>query len=162
MTLIVELVPLEDILSLRREVLHPTLPLEALRQPYDSHAGTFHLAAIDEGVVVGCLSLTHEPFLGSPSRPVPRLQLQLHKLAVKASRQGQGLGKLLMQNLVEILSTDTEVIPNGSQALLHFDARLNATSFYERIGMEVLDPEIFTKGVEKFEHVRMGRLINAS
>ena len=64
-----------------------------------------------------------------------------------------------MRTLIGEIIADHKVLPPGDHGLLHFDARMNAVPFYKSIGMVVLDPNVFIKGVEELEHLRMGRYL---
>lgn len=150
---------------LRHSVLWPSIPVDDQLYPYDALPSTVHLGAFSpshEPPLVGCLTLVQEPFTrpNSLKSPPPPAQVQLRKFAVDGKLQGQGIGRLLFQ---EAVKTCREV-GEGQPVLLHLDAREEQVGFYQRLGMDVLDPEVFGKrgagglGPE-IPHVRMGKVL---
>ena len=81
-----------------------------------------HYLALDDGVVVGCLLCW--PVEGRPGVG------QLMQMAVAADRQGQGIGRHLVQRL----------LGDAAELGLHTvtcHARADVVGFYERLGFEV-------------------------
>lgn len=178
----------EQTAPLRHAVLWPTVDPNRQLLPYDHlptthHFGAFvlstpsdlhlpqeYLPALSDQQPVGVLTVTLEPYVHPQRLPPsyrPAVGHQLHKFGVLQSLQGQGVGRRLLSHLVDYLTTeisgrgeDKDVEP----VLLHFDARANQRGFYERLGMEMLDPEIFIKrgptgDGPPAEYVRMGKLL---
>jgi len=104
----------------------------------------------------------------------PTRHVQLRKFTVLSQLQGMGIGRLLLRAAMQPLGSrisDDSSHPAAStdssdkeRTLLHFDARIKQRGFYERLGFEVLDPEVFLKygptGKEVgVEHIRMGAVL---
>jgi GNAT superfamily N-acetyltransferase len=178
----------EQTAPLRHAVLWPTVDPKRQLLPYDHlptthHFGAFilsspsdlhlpqeYLPAPSDQRPVGVLTVTLEPYARPERLPPsyrPAVGHQLHKFGVLQSLQGQGVGRRLLSHLVDHLTAEIsaggEEQP-GNPVLLHFDARANQRGFYERLGMEMLDPEIFIKrgptgDGPPSEYVRMGKLL---
>lgn len=177
----------EQTAPLRHAVLWPTVDPKRQLLPYDHlpttlHFGAFilstpsdihlppeYLPASASQQPVGVLTVTLEPYAHPERLPPsyrPAVGRQLHKFGVLQSLQGQGVGRQLLFHLVDHLTS--EIRARGEEqpepVLLHFDARANQRGFYERLGMEMLDPEIFVKrgptgDAPPAEYVRMGKLL---
>ncbi|GFZ49681.1 hypothetical protein JCM24511_07083 [Saitozyma sp. JCM 24511] len=178
----------EQTAPLRHAVLWPTVDPNRQLLPYDHlptthHFGAFvlstpsnlhlpqeYLPSLPDQQPVGVLTLTLEPYAHPQRLPPsyrPAVGHQLHKFGVLQSLQGQGVGRRLLSHLVDYLTAETSARGEDKPVepvLLHFDARANQRGFYERLGMEMLDPEIFIKrgptgDGPPAEYVRMGKLL---
>ena len=67
--------------------------------PYDLMAETVHIGAFDGEVVVGCASVFPEAHEDEP------LAWRLRGMAVDPSRQGQGIGRLVLEAAVEVVTS---------------------------------------------------------
>jgi phosphoribosylformimino-5-aminoimidazole carboxamide ribotide isomerase len=103
-----------DALPLRRDVLYPGLPLDAVRLEQDD-AG-LHFGIFEEGGLVSVASL----FLKGQAA-------QFRKLATMPARQGRGYGSLLIRHMANECR-------NRGMLLLWCHARRTAESFYARLG----------------------------
>jgi GNAT superfamily N-acetyltransferase len=133
LTVSVSEVPLEAVLPLRRAVLRSHRPGLPVVDQEDSVPGTFHLAVVDDGgggAVVAVATLTPEPCPVRPTAP-PAMAVRLRGMAVRPDRQGEGLGRLLLDAAVARLRAD-------GVALLWANARDTALGFYQRLGLEAV------------------------
>jgi GNAT superfamily N-acetyltransferase len=128
-------VPVERILPLRAQVLRDGGSVDSARYAGDVAPDAVHLAALDDsGAVVGCASWWAEP-------PGWRLR----GMAVRASARGQGVGRLL-------LDAGCARGRAAGHRLAWCEARVAASSFYERAGWVVDSPPFLTP---YGPHVRM-------
>jgi len=106
-----------QLLDLRHRVMRAPLGLEFSKEELALEAGYIHLAAIDDGVVIGGLvliDLGHHLF-------------KVRQMVVTPERQGQGIGRALLE-----LALDISRSHGGKKIKL--DARIEATGFYKTIG----------------------------
>jgi GNAT superfamily N-acetyltransferase len=95
--------------------------------PEDEQPGTVHLVGHDGDEIVAAATLV---VAACPVAPDQRA-LQLRGMAVAPSRQGQGIGRRLLERVVEEAGAqDAEI--------LWANARDSALGFYEQSGMRVL------------------------
>ena len=113
-------------LDLRRRVLRDGTPSSDPRFAADERPGTFHLAAIAGGRVVGVATFTPQPLASRPGAQAA----QLRGMATEPDARGTGAGRALFQAGVERLRA-------SGYALLWAKARDSALAFYERVGMHV-------------------------
>jgi GNAT superfamily N-acetyltransferase len=109
--------------DLRRRVL--LVPPRPVTLPGDELPGTFHLAVMDGDDVVAVATLV----------PGPE-GVQLRGMAVDPDRQGQGIGRLLLDAAVERLRS-------AGVTRLWCNARDVAVPFYERLGWRVTGEGFF-------------------
>jgi len=122
----------EDTLQLRRDVLYPNEPLEAVKVDHDEDG--LHFGVFDQGQLVTVVSL----FPGRESA-------QFRKLATAPAAQGKGFGKAILAHLVDICKKE-------KIKLLWCNARDTAVTFYDRLGY-TKKGDYFVKGGINF--VRM-------
>ncbi len=136
----------EDTYDLRRRVLRDGRPDADVRFPEDDVPGTFHLAAEQDGAVLGVASFTPER---TPHRPMSR-SMRVRGMAVEPGVQGTGVGRLLLEAAVRNLrSRGVEVLwANG---------RDSALGFYRRLGWQVVG-EGFTTDAGIPHHVVLTEL----
>jgi predicted GNAT family N-acyltransferase len=133
-------VQLEATFDLRRRVLRAHAPHLPVANAQDEVPGAFHLAVVDDDVVVA---------VGSFS-PSGETAVRLRGMAVEPSRQSQGLGGLLLDRAVERLTRA------GGITLLWANARMPALEFYERHGFVAVGEPFDEVGIP---HVRVERVI---
>ncbi len=98
--------------------------------PFPFEADSLHLLALDAGAVVGCV-------LFHPEGPATG---RLFQMAVEPARQGQQLGRQLVQAL------EAEVAQRGFRTVtLH--ARDTAVGFYARLGYHVVGEPFVEVGI---------------
>jgi len=100
---------------------------------------SWHFVALDELELIGCVVLV--PLDDS------NITAQLIQMAVDNTRQGQGIGKLLVNALIEF-SKDIGL----SEIQIH--SRSNVSSFYSLLGFDTYGEEFEEVGV-KHQHMRM-------
>ncbi len=114
-----------DTYGLRHAILRPTEPLSACHYPLDG--SSIHIGAFVDGKLLGVA--TAHPEIKSDF-PYSK-QYRLRGMAVAVESQGQGVGKLLLQELLSKLAGME--IP-----FLWCNAREIAIPFYERLGFQIL------------------------
>lgn len=126
-------------LALRQRVLAEPLglPLAAVR--FELESTSLHLWALERGGLIGCV-LFHRADQRSG---------RLYQMAVETSRQGLGIGRLLVQRL-EARLRELGV----REVRLH--ARGPSVGFYERLGYAAYDPPFEEVGIE---HRRMRKAL---
>jgi len=124
--LIVTEVPVETTYDLRRRVLRGGAADAEVAFPGDDVAGTFHLAVHDPGVVAIAT------FIPAPTpHREGQVTFQLRGMAVDDGRQGQGLGRVLLDAAAERMRA-------GGAVAVWAHARDSALGFYERLGWKVV------------------------
>lgn len=114
---------LDDILSLRVEVLRKGTPVQHCNYPEDSYEDVVHLGIIRNGDTIA----TSTWFMKEcPMRPGEQA-LQLKGMAVRESLHGEGLGAQLIERGLELAKE------RGAQ-IVWARARNSAMGFYERCG----------------------------
>ena len=121
--LVVHRVRMEEVLGLRERALTPGHPGRPVVWPYDAAAEHFGMFEGDR--LVGCVSVTAEPMPGRAAR----CPYHLHSMAVEEDRRGGGLGRFMLDWLLE------ELAAVGCD-LVWATARLSAGGFYRRNGFE--------------------------
>lgn len=129
MTLEIRRADVSEILPLRRAVLRPGYPDEASDYPEDAHA--VHIGAWDDGQLVGCATVFADPWPGPPPEPNA---WRLRGMAVDPSRQGSGVGALVLAEAVAAARA-------AGAPLIWANGRSTAIGFYERYGWRVAGEE---------------------
>jgi GNAT superfamily N-acetyltransferase len=127
----------EEIRELRLGVLRPTA--ERVPSAYDLDPATVHVAAFDGEVVVGCGSVFPEPFEAEPAA------WRLRGMAVDPARQGQGIGRLVLEAAIAI-ATD------AAAPLIWANGRVTAMAFYQRLGWQAVG-DVFEYGPARLPHL---------
>ncbi len=118
-----ELVELDEITDLRRRVLRADDPTALVVVDEDAIPGCFHLGLKNGRNVIGAVSA-----FPCPSPDVDhRDAWQFRFMAVDEAFQGQGLGRVLIQELLRILQ-------DRGVTLLWANGRDTALGFYDAIG----------------------------
>jgi GNAT superfamily N-acetyltransferase len=115
-----------EVRPLRAEILRPGQPPEALVYPGDEDAGTLHLTATDEGLIVGIVSTMADGYPNSPMLGDWRIR----GMAVRPEVRNRGTGSRMLA------SCEEHVRRQGGQRLW-CNARVGARTLYERVGMTV-------------------------
>jgi predicted GNAT family N-acyltransferase len=102
-------------------------------------ARSWHFVALDENELIGCVVLVP---LDEQNE-----KAQLIQMAVDDSRQGQGIGRLLVEELIKFSKK-----LGFSEIEIH--SRSDITSFYTHLGFEIYGDE-FEEVSVKHRHMRM-------
>ena len=98
---------------------------------------SWHFIAIDQSNLIGCVLLV--PLNTNLNKA------QLTQMAVAKSRQGEGIGKLLVKYLLDFAASK-----GIKEILIH--SRAEVTSFYEQLGFQIYGDEFEEVGIK---HQRM-------
>ena len=94
---------------------------------------SWHFIAIDQSNLIGCVLLV--PLNTNLNKA------QLTQMAVAKSRQGKGIGKLLVKYLLDFAASK-----GIKEILIH--SRAEVTSFYEQLGFKVYGDEFEEVGIK--------------
>ena len=129
MGLVVRRATVDEIMPLRHAVLRPGYPPEASHYAEDDVA--VHVAAWEDGALVGCATVFADPWPGPP--PVADAW-RLRGMAVQPDRQGSGVG-------AQVLAEAVSAARAAAAPLLWANARTTALGFYQRHGWQVAGTE---------------------
>jgi GNAT superfamily N-acetyltransferase len=119
--IIVEEVPLEEIIELRHTILREGLPRETANFDGDDEPTTHHVAALLGERIVGCGTILRRPFQGTDA-------WQVRGMAVATDMQGKGVGHQILKHLEAIARE------SGGPMKLWCNARTPAVTFYQKHG----------------------------
>jgi GNAT superfamily N-acetyltransferase len=126
----VRLVPAEATQALRHRVLRPGQPVATVRWPgHDDPAAATYALHLD-GEPVATVTVRPEPCPWRPDEPAP---WRLRGMATDDGRQGQGLGRLVLDAAVAHVRA-------AGATVVWCNARVAARTFYERAGFAVEGP----------------------
>jgi GNAT superfamily N-acetyltransferase len=108
---------------LRQRVLRPHETTDALATQSDA-GETVHLAAVEQGTVIGCAMIMRER---PPWSGVDAVSWRLRGMATADDRRGEGIGAAVLDSALE------HVEAHGG-GLVWCSARTPACAFYERAG----------------------------
>jgi len=134
-SLVVRRARVDEIFPLRHAVLRPGRPVTY--SDYGEDDGAVHVGAWDDGELVGCATVFPDPWPGSPGWPAEPRAWRLRGMAVDPSRQGAGIGGLV---LAEAVAAAVE----AGAPLMWANGRSAALRFYARHGWEVAGDEFVT------------------
>ena len=134
-----------DVMPLRHRVLRQGKPLMNAAYEGDDAEPTFHLAAFEDGEVVGVASFMREPMPGRKDVPAWRLR----GMAVEERLRGRQVGKRLVDRGIELTR-------EAGGELLWCNARGTAVGFYERMGWTAVGEYFEEHGLP---HVVMWRAV---
>ncbi|KAI0662121.1 GCN5-related N-acetyltransferase [Cubamyces menziesii] len=140
----------DDTVSLRHSVLWPDHPISHVLLPEDASGYHFGAFLPTSTSPVAVISIFIDP-LPSPSSEVSSARAaRFRKFACDPAYQGRGIGSQLLQHVFEIAAKKLGC------SVIWCDARLSASAWYERRGMQEFG-ETFFKG--EIEYVRMVRAL---
>ncbi len=147
----VDLVAPEVVRPLRHAVLRPGWPAAESVYPGDDHPSAAHVAVRAEEPEPGEDVLAVGTVLPEASPWEPEVPAwRIRGMAAQEHRRGQGLGTLVLEGLIDHVSA-------GGGGVLWCNARMKASTFYERAGF-VARGEVFDlPGIG--EHRQMWRRI---
>lgn len=117
----IEPVDADRIRPLRHAVLRTGMPADTAIFEGDDEPATLHLAAIADGLIVGCVSVMRRTM---PDAHAAASQWQLRGMATAPAWRGRGVGAALLR----------EVHRRMADQRLWCNARVPAIGFYERHG----------------------------
>jgi GNAT superfamily N-acetyltransferase len=118
-------VPASATLALRQRVLRPHQRVEDVAFEGDGDPRAAHFAAVDDGAVVGVVSVLPQPPQWAASGPGWRLR----GMAAVPERRREGIGRALAAAVVAH-------VEHQGGGLLWCNARLTAVPFYVSVGFE--------------------------
>jgi GNAT superfamily N-acetyltransferase len=136
----------DEVRELRLAVLRPAA--ERVPSGYDLDPATVHIGAFDVDVLVGCASVFPEPFEAEPAA------WRLRGMAVEPSRQGEGIGRLVLEAAVSAAR-------EAGAPLLWANGRVSAMAFYQRLGWTPAG-EVFEYGPANLPHLVITRSLATS
>ncbi|HEX5630699.1 MAG TPA: GNAT family N-acetyltransferase, partial [Acidimicrobiia bacterium] len=113
---------------LRRGLLHPGLPLEAVDYPGDADAAAFHVGVLLEGLLIGIGTIHPAPVPGGDRTSSWRVR----DIAIEHGHRGRGVGKMILGRLLEHAAGNEARIAWGA-------ARLSAVGFFEHHGFAAFE-----------------------
>jgi GNAT superfamily N-acetyltransferase len=134
----------EAVRPLRRNVLRAGMPVQDVGWPEDDLPGTFHLAVVDGAEVIAVSSWIPQSHDGRPA-------VQIRGMATAEHRQGEGLGRRLLEAGCSRLAA-------GGVELVWANARDAALAFYERNGFDVVGDGFVDATTQLPHHVVVRRL----
>ena len=121
-----------DTYHIRNKVLRPGRPVETCYFDGDDDELTFHLGAFVNSKLVSIASFYYDK---NDTVEVDH-QFRLRGMATLPDFQGQGFSSALVKTAIPL-------IKQNHCHLLWCNARLSAQGFYEKIGFQIQDPQIF-------------------
>lgn len=120
-----------DVRPLRHKVLRPHQPPEELVYNKDDHPQSFHLGAFVDGAMIGIASFLYDDH---PDIPDPGLQYRIRGMATLPELQGQGNGRALVVEGLQIIRDRSILAPEKKTLRVWCNARESAFGFYEKLG----------------------------
>lgn len=147
---------LDEVAALRRQVLRPGQALESTLYPQDAHA--LHVAAFEDGRVIGTATFFPMPFPGPGEADGPEdaevppgadglVAWRLRGMATDPAQRSCGIGSsVLVTGLAEVVASGGE--------LVWCNARTAALGFYTRHGFVTVGSEFLSGGAVLVPHYR--------
>ena len=129
--IIVRQCDVSEIVPLRHRILRAGLPIEEAHFPMDNEPSTRHVAAIVDATnaALCCASMVQNIYENQRA-------FQLRGMATDAGWQSKGLGNAVLQYLIELVKSQSDI------RLFWCNARIGALAFYKRQGWTV-ESELF-------------------
>ena len=129
-------VPVEKVYGLRSKVLRPGQPIESCHYLEDLLPGVFHLAAEQQGEVIGIASFYPEshPQIDSDE------SWRLRGMATDPAVRGQGVGR-------ELLKEGIRQCASRGAGILWCNARTSAIEFYRKLNFDIKGEEFMIKNI---------------
>ena len=123
----IKILHIDQIKQLRHEVLwpHKSSTAECVIEPDDVNT-TFHMGAVENNTVVG----TSTFLIDINDKFETKSQYRLRAMATSPTVRGKQVGRKIIEASIEKLRT-------MGISLLWCDARLEATGFYEKLGLQM-------------------------
>ena len=130
-------IPLEQVYELRSQILRPDQPLDSCYYTEDNLQGVFHVGALNSKQEVIAIASFY-PQVFEPA--LDKSSLRLRGMACAVEYQGQGVGSKLLQKGIEICKQQ------GAD-LLWCNARITASTFYTKLGFEIVGQEFVIENI---------------
>lgn len=128
----------DETVRLRRDILRIPLNLEFFVEDLEKEYDQYHLAGYDQtGDLVGCLVL----------KGLPKGEIKMRQVAVKADLQNKGIGRLMVTASEEISR-----VLGFKKMVLH--ARKSAVPFYKKQKYKTSGKEFFEVEIPHFKMVK--------
>lgn len=125
----------EQMVRLREEVLRKPLGLSFTREMLDREADDILIGAFEDGRILGCCMLTHQP---------EPLTIKLRQMAVAGNLQHKGIGHSILR-FAELLARD-----KGYRKMI-MNARVSAAGFYEKLGYQIVGDEFIEVTIPHYQ-----------
>jgi len=123
-----------EAIELRRVILRLPLGLDFTPEQLEEERDNYHLVAIKDGQIVGCLVLT----------PRSSEAIQMRQVAVSPELRSAGIGRAM------ILESERHAANLGYQEMM-LHAREVSTGFYDRLGYQRRGDKFVEVGIPHFE-----------
>ncbi|AGC77093.1 acetyltransferase (GNAT) family protein [Nonlabens dokdonensis] len=149
----IQIIPItsRETYSVRHAVLRKGRPVEDCRFSGDELGTTFHLGAFEKDKIIGVATFLMNKDIDLEQIKHIKLHhcYQLRGMAVLEIAQGKGIGKKLLKHAEKLLK-------EKHIQSLWFNARVNATSFYENMGYEIVsEPFIIPKVGDHYKMMKL-------
>lgn len=143
----VNLIPVENTLTIRQQILRPKLLVNDCYFAGDNDESTHHFGAFINNSLVGVVSLFNQ----NTNKLTLTHGQQIRAMATIQNVRGQGVGYKLLSVL------ESHAFDNGA-AYLWANARVSAKGFYEKAGYTIDNNEFMIEGVGN--HVLVSKQAN--
>ena len=133
---------LEEVRPLRHRVLRAGRPFEATVSKDDERAEMRHLVAVESGSIAGVVSYFPQ---AAPTAPGERA-IRFRGMAVDPSRQGRGIGRMLMDEVMRRAR-------DAGARIVWANGRDTAQSFYERLGFSAVGDGFLDTEMQLEHHI---------
>lgn len=122
-------IPTELTYSIRQAVLRPGKPIESCFFEGDELETTFHFGIFIDNKIAGVVSVLKN----SNNNFTEISQFQLRGMAIAASYQKKGIGKLLLEEV------ENDIIQKNKKGVIWFNARKSSVNFYKKSNYQIID-----------------------
>lgn len=126
---------MDEIIALRKKVLHPHGPVERVIYKSDALQGSAHFVLFHDGKIIGTGTVQPE----DESEKVSTSSWRIRGMAVDPEYQGQGLGQKIVAAIIQYVTayvTDDNAASDDHPParLIWCNARVSALNLYQRFG----------------------------
>ncbi len=150
----IQIIPItsRETYAVRHTVLRKGRPIEDCRFSGDELGTTFHLGAFEKDKIIGVGTfLMNKDIDLDQIKHIKLYQCyQLRGMAVLETAQGKGIGKKLLKHAEKLL-IEKQI------KTLWFNARVNATPFYKKLGYNIVSEQFLIPKVG--DHYKMMKLL---
>jgi GNAT superfamily N-acetyltransferase len=142
-TLVVRRAQAAEVRSLQAAVLRPDGPLPGDQPPPPE---ALHVAALEDGVIVGAATILPAPWPG-PGR-IPEPAWRLRGMVTAPAARGTGIGRAVLEEVLGLAA-------GRGAASAWAEARSPALGFYRRLGWTVVGAEWVKPGVGPHRYIHL-------